>query len=243
MRLVTLLFLFALPAFAKSKKQEHHDAWGFIVLNSERTKVHWTDGDSFNIKEGPHTGKGTRLQGYNTLEAYGPVHSWGKWTALELFEIARGSASVAAAQEWKCSTDGKEDGYHRLLIDCPELAVHMVHEGYGMAYAVEGTKTVPAVLEAQKDAQANKRGMWRKGVSKSVVSSVHSVGEDDAEQSDHAYNRVVDTRTGEALKRLHKSKYDTCQKVCESVDGDESCMVYVPFKQRYHDPPDCLKAD
>ncbi|MFT3840531.1 MAG: thermonuclease family protein [Myxococcaceae bacterium] len=234
--------LFAAVSEAKSKKppREHHDAWGFITLNGERTKVHWTDGDSFNIKDGVHNGKGTRLQGYNTLEAYGPVHSWGKWTAAELYEVARDSASAAAAQEWKCTTDGKEDGYHRLLIDCPDLAVHMVHEGYGMAYAVEGTKTSPAVLEAQKDAQTNKRGMWLKGVSKCIVSSLHSVGEEDSEQKDHAYNRVVDTRTGEALKRAHKDTYETCQKVCETVDGDEACMVYVPFKRRYHDQPDCL---
>ncbi len=231
------------PAHAHGRHKSHgerHDAWGFIQLNGERAKVHWTDGDSFNIKDGPHQGKGTRLQGYNTLEAYGPVHSWGEWTPQELYEIAKESAAVAAAQEWVCTTDGKEDGYKRLLIDCPELAKEMIRQGYGMAYAVEGSKTPPALLEAQKDAMEHKRGMWAKGASKCVISSLHSVDEDDS-SGDRAYNRVVDTRTGEALKHAHQHRYETCQKVCETIDGDESCMVYVPFKRRYRDQPDCLR--
>src|SRR6267154_1909216 len=118
-----------------------HDAYGTLVLNGKKTDVHWTDGDSFKVKSGPYKGKGTRLQRYNTLEAYGPVHRWGDWTPRELFEIAAQSAAKAASQEWTCTTDGKEDGYHRLLIDCPALALHMVGDGFAMAYAVEGTKT------------------------------------------------------------------------------------------------------
>lgn len=239
---VAALLSLACVASAKGKQppREHHDAWGSIVLNAEKTKVHWTDGDSFNIKDGVHVGKGTRLQGYNTLEAYGPVHSWGAWTPVELYEIARESASAAASQEWVCTTDGKEDGYHRLLIDCPELALHMVRDGFAMAYVVDGAKAPQAILDAQREAMAAKRGIWAKGATKCIVSSLHSVDEED-DTPDRAYNRVVDTRTGAALKRPHQKKYETCEKVCESVDGDESCMVYVPFKRRYHDQPDCLK--
>lgn len=236
--LVVLALVVSSSALAKHKK---HDAQGAIVLNGARVAVHWTDGDSFKVKEGEFKGKGTRLVGYNSLEAYGPVHQWGEWTAQELFEIAEASAGVAAAKEWSCVTDGKEDGYHRLLVDCAELAIEMAKSGYGMAYAVEGTTSRPAVLEAQRDAQKNRRGMWRKGVVKGVLSSLHSLGEDGNPRETHAYNRVVDTRTGAALKRAHTSTYATCEKVCEQTDGDTSCMIYVPFAIRYRQQPDCLR--
>ena len=131
-------------------KHEKHDALGSIILNGEKTEVRWTDGDSFNIKAGEFKGKGTRLQGYNTLEAYGPVHSWGSWTPQELYEIAKGSSKVAASQEWKCTTDGKLDGYKRLLVDCPEGAKEMVRTGTAMVYAVENLKPNPELLVLQK---------------------------------------------------------------------------------------------
>jgi endonuclease YncB( thermonuclease family) len=244
--MLSLVALLAASAEAREKKprapkKPRHDALGAVVLNGEPTEVRWTDGDSFKVKTGPHQGKGTRLVGYNTLEAYGPVHSWGKWTAAELYEVASGSAAVAATQSWVCTTDGKEDGYHRLLVDCPELAVEMARSGYGMAYAVDGTKPSPRVLEAQREAQTAGRGMWEKGVVKGVVTSVHSLGEDGDETDTVVYNRVVDTRTGAALKRAHDKKYGSCEKVCETTEGDVSCLVYVPFKHRYRQQPDCLR--
>lgn len=224
----------------KKPKHERHDAFGTIVLNSVKTKVHWTDGDSFKVSEGQYQGKGTRLVGYNALEAYGPVHSWGEWTGAELFEIAQRSAQMAASQEWVCSTDGKEDGYHRLLINCPALAIEMARTGYGLAYAVEGDVPVPAVLAAQQEAIKAKLGMWKKGSAKGIITSLHSVGEDGDEAEAKAYNRVVDTRTGQALRREHTHTYQTCEKVCEETDGDASCMIYVPFSRRYKQQPDCL---
>lgn len=229
-------------AWAGHKKPVHqrHDALGAVVLNGTRTPVHWTDGDSFKVKEGPWKGRGTRLVGYNALEAYGPVHSWGQWKASELFAIAEQAATVAASKEWTCTTDGHEDGYHRLLIRCPDLAVEMARTGYGLAYSVEGEKPAQAVLDAQHEAQEAGRGMWAKGVVKGVVTSVHSVGEDGDDAEALAYNRVVDTRTGEALKRRHDKHYSTCEKVCEATDGEVSCMVYVPFQHRYRGQPDCL---
>ncbi len=234
--LVLAVAVFAAPALAGGKKPG-----GSITLNGEATSVRWSDGDSFHILSGPHKGRGTRLTGYNSLESYGPVHRWGEWTAKELYAIAKSSAQVAAAKEWTCTTDGKVDGYQRLLIDCPLLAVEMVRQGHGLAYAVEGAKAAPAVLEAQAEAQREGRGLWKKGVVKGVVTSVHSVGEDGDEADAVAYNRVVDTRTGEALKRRHEKRYATCEEVCETTDGDTSCMTFVPFKQRYKDKPDCLR--
>lgn len=212
-----------------------------LFLNGEKTDVVWTDGDSFKIKSGPHKGHGTRLQRYNTLEAFGPVHSWGKWTPQELFEIAKTSASVAAKGEWQCTTDGKVDGYQRLLIDCPDAAKALIAAGHATVYAVEGATPDAELLKVQADAQKRKAGMWAKGIAKGIVTSLHSVGEDGEEGDTEAYNRVVDTRTGEARKRKHHDTYATCQKVCEQTDGDEACMVYVPFKRRYGGKPDCLR--
>jgi endonuclease YncB( thermonuclease family) len=233
------------PAEAEDDEEQHarhhrHDAYASLVLNGEKTDVHWTDGDSFRIRSGQFKGKGTRLQRYNTLEAYGPVHRWGQWTARELFEIAEQSAPKAASKEWECTTDGKEDGYHRLLIDCPELAKFMVREGYAMAYAVEGTRPDPEVVAAQQEAIKAKAGMWKKGAVKGVISSLHSVDEADG-SPDVAYNRVVNTADGTAIKREHHAKYETCQEVCETTDGETSCMIYVPFERRYKNPPACLR--
>ena len=252
--LAGLCLLFASPSFAdiapkngekrngrtKKPPKEKHDALGFIVLNGERTEVRWTDGDSFKIKDGARKGMGTRLIGYNTLEAYGPVHQWGEWTAAELFTLAKASSEVAAAQEWDCTTDGKLDGYKRLLVLCPKLAVEMARAGHGLAYAVDGEKPNPDVVAAQAEAIKGKRGMWEKGTTFGVITSLHSVGEEGNESED-AYNRVVDTRTGQALKRKHKDHYESCQNVCLVTDGQTSCMVYVPFKHRYRGQPDCLK--
>lgn len=251
---ILLTLLFAVPSFAdiappsgtrsarvKKPPQEKHDALGFITLNGTRVEVRWTDGDSFSFKEGEHKGSGTRLIGYNTLEAYGPVHQWGAWAPGELFTLAKASSRVAAAQEWDCTSDGKVDGYKRLLIRCPKLAVEMARAGHGLAYAVDGEKPDPAVVTAQAEAIKEKRGMWEKGTTNGVITSLHSLGEDGDEAQTEAYNRVVDTRTGQALKRKHVERYETCQTVCLDTEGQKSCMVYVPFKHRYRGQPDCLK--
>ena len=224
------------------KKKERHDALGAVVLNGTRVEVRWTDGDSFKFTSGEHKGTNTRLVGYNTLEAYGPVHQWGEWTPQELYEVAKASSTVAASQEWACTTDWSRDGYQRVLINCPQLAVEMAKQGHALAYSVDGEKAAPEVLAAQADAMKNKRGMWAKGSTHGVITSLHSVGEDgdDAPARD-TYNRVVDTRTGQALKRKHDRRYSTCETVCETTDGQQSCMVYVPFKQRYRGQPDCLR--
>lgn len=243
--LLASLLVLSLPAFARSKKQpkppkEKHDASGAVLLNGKRVEVRWTDGDSFNVRDGDLKGTGTRLVGFNTLEAYGPVHQWGEWTAKELYELAKQSSSVAAAQEWECTTDFKRDGYKRLLVNCPKLAEEMARQGHGLAYAVDGEKPDPKVVAAQADAIKHRRGMWAKGSANGIITSLHSVGEDGGEAT-QAYNRIVDTRTGAALKHKHSDRYESCQTVCEEVDGTKSCMVYVPFRHRYRGQPDCLK--
>lgn len=238
--------LAATPALARSKKKsadggEKKSAKSALFINGERAVVNWSDGDSFKILEGPYAGSGTRLVGYNTLESYGPVHRWGQWTAQELYEIAKTSKHLGASREWNCKSDGKLDGYRRVLIDCPDAAKEFIRQGHGMAYAIEGMKADPELLAAQREAQEKKAGIWAKGVPNGIVTSLHAVGEEGG-QGDTAYNRVLDTRTGDALKRKHKDRYETCQEVCVETDGNSSCMVFVPFQNRYKNRAECLKS-
>jgi len=247
MRLLPVLLAVAVLGCAHSadaKKKKHHGGhgkWGYILLNGERTEVNWSDGDSFKIHSGEYSNLGTRLKGYNTLETFGPVHRWGSWTPLELYKIAKSCAAVAASQEWKCTTDGKKEGYGRLLVDCPDLTKEMVKQGLAMAFAVEEDHAPDDVMAAQADAMREGRGMWAKGTVSAIVSSLHSVGEE-GHKGDTAYNRVVDTHTGKAAKVAHHDTYSTCQEVCVGAEGDQSCLVYVPFNIRYRNKPDCLKV-
>lgn len=243
--LLVVLALLGCDAHARGKKKSGAEGKrsqkGTVLLNGEKAVVNWSDGDSFRILEGPFAQTGTRLVGYNTLESYGPVHRWGGWTAMELYLLQKEAAPFLASKEWKCEADGKRDGYKRLLVQCPLAALELVQKGYATAYAVEGTRADPELLEAQRTAQARKVGIWAKGVPNGIVTSLHSLGEEGG-KSDKAYNRVVDTRTGDALKREHKDTYEVCQEVCVETDGTSSCMVFVPFERRYKNRADCLKG-
>jgi endonuclease YncB( thermonuclease family) len=222
----------------RAEGDDAHDADGAIVLNGERTLVHWSDGDSFTFKSGPYSGQGTRLVGYNTLEAFGPVHRWGGWSREELFALAKGGAALCAAKEWECTTQGDPDSYNRVLVDCPKLALELARAGQALAYAVSG-KPPPLVLDAMHQAQRAKRGMWAKGVPKSIITSLHSFGETANSTFKTSSNRLLDTRTGEAVLRKHSDTYQTCEEVCV----DDSCMVYVPFDHRYKQQPPCLVGE
>lgn len=219
-------------------KREKHATEGTLIVNGERTDVRWTDGDSFKFLSGPYKGRGTRLNGYNTLEAYGPVHRWGEWTAHELYAIALNASRVAASETWECTTDGKEDGYRRVLVHCPEAAKKLVSSGVAMAYDIEG-KADPQLVALMQAAKRSGSGIWEKGAPDGVITSLHSVDEDGGGKA-QVYNRVVDTRTGAALQRNHGKAYGLCEEVCEETNGTTSCMVYVPFARRYKNQPDCL---
>lgn len=211
-----------------------------VVLDGTRMAVRWSDGDSFRFLDGPHRGMSARLKGYNTLETFGSVHRWGTWTPEDLLAIAKSCAKLAGAKVWSCRTEGQQDGYMRLLVECPDLTRELVRTGVAMVYAPEGSRPDAPALALQAEAMREKRGLWRLGAPRGVVTSVHSVGED-ARTATEAYNRVVDTRTGRALVRRHTSRYAVCEEVCEDTDGDSSCMTYVPFEQRYRNKPACLR--
>ncbi|MFN7133455.1 MAG: thermonuclease family protein [Myxococcales bacterium] len=207
-----------------------------IKLNGELVNVRWSDGDSFKIKSGKYKGKGTRLQGFNTLEAYGPVHRWGGWTWSELYDLASRSSSLVEDETWNCTTDGKVDGYNRILVSCPDAAKKLIREGHAFVLTV-GDEADPALLKVQAEAQKKKAGMWAKGVPPRIITSVHSI----VEGEDKGYNRVVDTRTGKSEEMRHEEAYGTCQQVCVGEGDGRSCMVYVPFRQRYGpEQPPCL---
>lgn len=204
------------------------------MLDGEVVRVRWTDGDTFRIRDGELKGTRGRVTGINALEDFGPVHSWGTWTREELYELARAPEKLLASRGWACSRTGETDGYDRLLVECPELALSLVSEGLAMVFAVDADPS-PRLLDAQRGSQAAGKGMWRKGVPEVIVTSVHSAEEG------RGYNRVVDTHTGISRVRPHDERYDTCQKVCEGAADRGSCMVFVPFGRRYKDNPDCLR--
>jgi endonuclease YncB( thermonuclease family) len=211
---------------------------GRVMLDGQSTEVRWTDGDSFKVESGPLRGFGARLQGYNTLEAYGPVHRIAGMGPVALEALAASSAELLAGSTWACATEGKRDGYGRALVTCPEAAAALIRAGQAMVYAVEAPPD-PSLLGLQREAQAARRGLWAGGVPPEIVTSLHSAGEQDL-KGKPPYDRLVDTRTGVTRLRLHRSVYTVCQEVCVGDPPGRSCMVYVPFERRYRDRPECL---
>lgn len=206
---------------------------GSIELNGVVVQCRWSDGDSCKIKTGSQAGHGVRLMGYNSLESYGPVHSWGDWTPHELSVQAKSLAAIAAKTTWKCEwKDNKTDHYNRLLVRCPDLIEFMVGEGHAHLFEIDSKPTAKA-LAAQQAAIKAKKGIWAKGAPAAIITSLHSVTE---KHEGESYNRVADTKTGIARQVKHTAEYSTCQKVC--MEG--SCMVYVPYKNRYKNRPKCL---
>jgi len=213
--------------------------WGVVELNGVPTIVRWSDGDSFRFKSGEYDDNGVRLMRYNTLESYGPVHRWGEWTGDELFAIAKSSRFVAAKEDWTCTTDGSRDGYGRVLVDCPDVAEHMVRQGHGHVFSID-TAADPKLLAIQKEAQEAGTGMWEKGVPTVIITSLHSYAEEYALEKGTAYNRTVDAKTGDSVLIEHLEVYETCQEICEGPKDAPVCMTYVPFEFRYRNKPHCL---
>lgn len=210
---------------------------GSILLGGVATRVLWSDGDSFKFLDGARAGRGSRLQGYNTLETYGPVHRWGDWTREELWAFAKGSAAVAASRTWECTTKGLPDKYGRLLVECPDLRRHMIRSGTGHVYPFDQDPD-PELVALQLEARLKEIGMWAKGRPEVVLTSVKPAREGRSGQ-----DWYVNGRTGESDRRGHQSEYQICEEVCITpLRGKGSCLVYVPFEQRYGaGRADCLR--
>lgn len=213
---------------------------GELILSGQRIPVRWTDGDTFRIGGGRFAGRAARLVGVNALETFGPVHRFGGMDARALLAIAKATAPLAAARAWRCATEGAPDAYGRLLVECPDAAEALVRAGHAMVFAV-GRPPDPALVEAQRAAQAARAGMWAGGVPPLTPTSLHSAGEPGLGPRG-AYDRIADTRTGIAAAVRHARTYATCEERCLGEGAQRACMVYVPFERRYRQRPACLRS-
>ena len=205
-----------------------------VILDGQPIGVYWDDGDTFEFRENGRKTR-ARLKGFNTLESYGPVHSWGTWTRNELYEIAFKATAHAKSQQWTCNRTQSSGGYGRILVDCPDLRKSLL--GLGFAHVFWMNEPAPdQIVLPQTQAIQEGIGMWAKGSPDWILTSLHSSSEDNLPVP---YNRMVSTRTGEAKASQHSKRYQTCQQVCESG----SCMIYVPYRIRYgKNRPNCLKV-
>jgi endonuclease YncB( thermonuclease family) len=208
-----------------------------VIIEGERVAVAWNDGDSFGFLEGKFVKQRVRLMGFNALESYGPVHSWGKWTGMELFKVTKAATRFARSRVWNCAWEGQKDHYGRMLVFCRDLVEAMVSEGYGHVYALK-PPVDEALLAMQREAVQARRGMWAKGTPEGLITSAHSNAESGGGKG-KTYDRVISPTTGLSKEFHHELVYGMCERVCH----DASCLVYVPFEKRYGtDRADCLRT-
>jgi endonuclease YncB( thermonuclease family) len=209
-----------------------------ILLDGAVVEAWWDDGDTFSIAN-PDGGKRirARLDGFNTLESYGPVHRWGDWTALELYGLAKDSGERARSEQWTCMTQEGTGGYGRIRVDCPDLRAALLSEGLAMVFAIDEPPR-DEDLVAMKAAVEAKVGMWAQGAPEGLITSLHSL--DEKEDQENTYHRILSLETGMADKHVHSDTHTACEEVC--LEG--SCMTYVPYKQRYgHAVAECIRVD
>lgn len=192
-----------------------------VFINGTPSPVFFNDGDSFRVLAGKHKGLKARLAGFNTLESYGAVHSWGGWTATEMFVIAKMATMNARRGVWSCTTDFDTDTYGRALLHCPDLMVDQIRRGLAHAMSVNEDPADPRAIAAQEEAIAARRGMWAHGVPAYVLTSLHSIAEGGGRDG-KTYNRLVSSRDGHSAKWLHTEDYGECKTICSAervVDG------------------------
>jgi len=219
--LLTIICL-AHPALASEPRSK-------VVVNGMMSPVYFNDGDTFRVLSGQLSGTKARLEGFNTLESFGPVHQWGEWSFRELYVNAKTATLHARRGIWRCSWDKRVDGYGRGLFKCPELAVHMIRSGMAHAMTITAEPSPELYLTAQRDAIKHRRGMWANGIPKYVLTSLHSV--DERPNQNWAYNRLVSTHDGHSERWIHGETYGECDKVCVEEVQLES-QVLKEVKQR-----------
>lgn len=229
-RLAAFLVIVAI-ALSAASEDAWADGWTRVILNGVSVPVSFNDGDSFRIQGGPYSGSQCRLTGFNTLESFGPGHQWGTWHPYELYVNAKMATFHGRRGTWHCTTDGTRDGYERLLVDCPDLAISQIQRGYAHAYQVDDTPTRPEYMRAQEEAQRARRGMWAHGVPDYVMTSVHSAHEDP--NRPWHYNRLISTRDGHTESQQHRESYDECEWVCnQETRADEARVEIVARRIR-----------
>jgi len=216
-----------------------------VELDGVSVEAHWDDGDTFSWTDDSGSKHKARLSGFNTLESYGAVHSWGDWDPNELADVASQATVAAKSSPWKCHRTGSGGGYGRVLVDCPDLKAHLLSTGLAHAFSMDGPAPSPD-MALQIDAIGRGVGMWAEGVPTyrddsgemtrgGVVTSLHSL---DERAGDTAYNRVCDVMTGYCPSIEHTVNYQSCEWIC--LQG--ACMLYVPYAHRYgQDRAACLR--
>jgi endonuclease YncB( thermonuclease family) len=189
------------------------EAYTKVFINGQPTPVTFNDGDSFRPHAGPFKGSQSRLAGFNTLESFGAVHSWGTWSARELWVLSKLATKNAQRGVWHCETDGKRDGYGRLLMICKDLAKSHIEQGLAMVMSVDQKPGDPELIEVQREAIRNRRGMWAHGIPSYVLSSLHATSEGGGKDG-KTYNRLISTVDGHSEKWVHTDDYAECRKVC-----------------------------
>ncbi len=205
--------LAALAVVVTAASAVHAEPATKVFINGRPTPVYFNDGDSFKPMAGPFKGSQSRLAGFNTLESFGPVHSWGTWTERELWVLAKQATKHAQHGVWHCETDSKKDGYGRLLMNCKDLAKSHIENGLAQVMSVDANPGDPELIEAQQRAIAGRRGMWAHGAPTYVLSSLHSTSEGGGKDG-KTYNRLVSTTDGHSEKWIHTIDYPECDKVC-----------------------------
>lgn len=216
--LVATVAVLAAPTVAESAQVRTR-----VILNGDAVPVSFNDGDSFRVLAGTYSGAQARLAGFNTLESHGPVHQWGTWTEKEMFVLAKMAMYHGRTGVWHCTSDGKTDTYGRMLTWCPDLAESLVRAGLAHVMSVDDSPGKPELIEAQREAQAARRGLWAHGVPPFVLTSLHSVEEDTTGEG--TYNRLVSTVDGHSVKWKHTDRYDECQKVCHMIYEADDAKV------------------
>ena len=196
-----------------------------VNLNGRDYPVFFNDGDSFRVLQGDLKGSKARLAGFNTLESYGPVHSWGDWTTKELYVVAKLGTKNAQNGVWKCTSDMAKDTYGRILWHCPDLAEDQIRKGLAHALSITSESARTSYVEAQKEAIENKAGIWAHGIPEYVLTSIHSVDERSGDRP--AYNRLVSVVDGHSLKWKHRDVYDECQNVCWEPKREEQVDRFI----------------
>ena len=159
---IAALVFAAAPALARNDDDSKKSNRVTIILDGTPEHVNFNDGDSFRILDGPRKGQKARLVGYNTLEAYGPVHFWGDANGWDLYHVNEKDIEVAREGDWECTSLGKADGYGRILVLCPELRKRLVSEGYAHVYAYGDEEPDPELVALMLKAQNERRGMQLK---------------------------------------------------------------------------------
>jgi endonuclease YncB( thermonuclease family) len=228
---VTLLVAAAAAWLTPTSQGIAADAQTKIILNGKAVPVYFNDGDSFRVLAGDYKDAKARLAGFNTLESYGAVHVWGRWTAKELYVIAKMGTYNGRDGVWECETEGKTDTYGRILVWCPKLAEDQIRKGYAHVMSIDDKPGIPELIAAQNEAIAARRGIWAHGVPDYVLTSLHSKEED--VDGKGTYNRLVSTVDGHSVKWRHSTRYAECDRVCayvHEVDGTVIDALLEPSK-------------